>query len=285
MEGKIVKLTGGFYYIKYGDKVIETRAKGAFRYLSQSPIVGDNVEFNYDKNTLGYIKKIYPRKNILIRPRVSNVDLVVLFVPIKEPVYNLTLIDKMIVQIEMAGIDLLIVFNKADLDFEKAKELENIYKKSGFETLCISAKNKMNINLLKDKLRGKVVAFAGVSGAGKSTISSIILSRDIESGEVSKKTGRGKHTTRHVELHSSGDFYLFDTPGFSALEIKLKKENLSTYFREFSRYSGQCKFVNCNHINEPNCIIKDKIKEGVIPLSRYNNYKYLFEELKKKEEF
>lgn len=285
MQGKIVKLLGGFYYIKSGDKLIETRARGTFRYVKESPIVGDNVEFNYDDNTLGYIQKIYPRKNILTRPKVANVDLIVLFIPLKNPDYNLTLIDKTIVQIEMSNIDILIAINKADIDISKAENLQKIYNSCGFNTILISGKTGLNIDTLKEKLRGKTVAFAGVSGAGKSTISSLILDKKIESGEVSQKTGRGKHTTRHTELHYNSDYFIFDTPGFSSLDIKLDKKDLCHYFREFENYLGQCKFLNCNHINEPDCMIKRKVENGEIPISRYENYKYLYQELKNKEEY
>ncbi|WP_308533976.1 ribosome small subunit-dependent GTPase A [uncultured Peptoniphilus sp.] len=285
MKGKIIKLTGGFYYIKSGDEIIETRAKGAFRYLNESPIVGDNVEFQYDNKSLGYIQKIYPRKNILTRPKVSNVDLALIVVPLKNPDYNLTLIDKMIAQVENSSIEIFIVVNKSDLNFEEAKKIKEIYERAGFKSLEVSATEYLNMELLKEKLKNKTTALCGVSGSGKSTISSYILNREIVSGEVSKKNGRGRHTTRHTELLFNEDYYIFDTPGFSSLDLNIKSEDLVHYFREFEKYLGGCKFNNCKHLNEPGCQIKEKVKEGEIPQSRYENYKYLYEELKSKEEY
>lgn len=279
MIGKIIKLTGGFYYIKCGDEIVETRARGNFRHLKVEPIVGDEVEFKYDNKTLGYIEKIYPRKNILKRPKVSNVDLAVVVVPVRDPEPNLMLIDKMIVQFEEAAIDILVVINKIDLDYNRAEEIAKIYVDAGFDVLKISTKTGENIEELKSKLKNKLTALCGVSAAGKSSICSVLFNREINISEVSNKTKRGRHTTRHVELLYDNNFYIFDTPGFSALKLDLEKEDLSHYFREFEKYLGQCKFNNCNHINEPQCKIKEKVNEGSISEIRYYNYSYLFKEI------
>ncbi|MDU5100365.1 MAG: ribosome small subunit-dependent GTPase A [Peptoniphilus grossensis] len=283
MIGKIIKLTGGFYYIKSGDEVFETRARGNFRHSKVEPIVGDDVEFKYEEKTLGYIEKVYPRKNMLTRPRVSNVDLALIAIPVLDPKYNLVIIDKTIIQAEHEGIDLAIVINKSDLDEESAEELARIYKNSGFETFVISDKDD-SIESLRAYLHGKTVALCGVSGAGKSTITSRILSKEVEVGKVSQKTKRGKHTTRHTEILYNDDIYIFDTPGFSSLSLKIEEEDLKNYFREFKNFNN-CKFNNCNHIKEPKCAVKDAVDRGQIEKSRYENYLYIFNELKEKGEY
>ena len=283
MIGKIIKLTGGFYYIKSGDKVFETRARGNFRHTKVEPIVGDDVEFKYEEKTLGYIEKVYPRKNMLTRPKVSNVDLALIVIPVLDPKYNLVIIDKTIIQAEYQGIDLAIIINKSDLDRSSAEELTKIYKNSGFKTFMISNKDD-NIDDLRDYLHGKTVALCGVSGAGKSTITSRILNKEVEVGRVSEKTKRGKHTTRHTEILYNDDIYIFDTPGFSSLSLKIEADNLKNYFREFKKFNN-CKFNNCNHIKEPKCAVKDAVDRGEIEKSRYENYLYIYNELKEKGEY
>ena len=283
MIGKIIKLTGGFYYIKSGDKVFETRARGNFRHTKVEPIVGDDVEFKYEEKTLGYIEKVYPRKNMLTRPKVSNVDLALIVIPVLDPKYNLVIIDKTIIQAEYQGIDLAIIINKSDLDRSSAEELTKIYKNSEFKTFMISNKDD-NIEDLRDYLHGKTVALCGVSGAGKSTITSRILNKEVEVGRVSEKTKRGKHTTRHTEILYNDDIYIFDTPGFSSLSLKIEADDLKNYFREFKKFNN-CKFNNCNHIKEPKCAVKDAVDRGEIEKSRYENYLYIYNELKEKGEY
>ena len=283
MIGKIIKLTGGFYYIKSGDKVFETRARGNFRHTKVEPIVGDDVEFKYEEKTLGYIEEVYPRKNMLTRPKVSNVDLALIVIPVLDPKYNLVIIDKTIIQAEYQGIDLAIIINKSDLDRSSAEELTKIYKNSGFKTFMVSNKDD-NIEDLRDYLHGKTVALCGVSGAGKSTITSRILNKEVEVGRVSEKTKRGKHTTRHTEILYNDDIYIFDTPGFSSLSLKIEADDLKNYFREFKKFNN-CKFNNCNHIKEPKCAVKDAVDRGEIEKSRYENYLYIYNELKEKGEY
>ena len=283
MIGKIIKLTGGFYYIKSGDKVFETRARGNFRHTKVEPIVGDDVEFKYEEKTLGYIEKVYPRKNMLTRPKVSNVDLALIVIPVLDPKYNLVIIDKTIIQAEYQGIDLAIIINKSDLDRSSSEELTKIYKNSGFKTFMVSNEDD-NIEDLRDYLHGKTVALCGVSGAGKSTITSRILNKEVEVGRVSEKTKRGKHTTRHTEILYNDDIYIFDTPGFSSLSLKIEADDLKNYFREFKKFNN-CKFNNCNHIKEPKCAVKDALDRGEIEKSRYENYLYIYNELKEKGEY
>lgn len=285
MKGKIIKLTGGYYYIKSGDVIYETRARGNFRHQNISPIVGDIVEFKYEDNKLGYIEKIYPRKNMLTRPRVANVDAALIIVPVKDPKYNLVLVDKTIIQAEYEGIDVAVVINKMDLDFDASKKLYDIYANAGFKTFLISATKKETIKELKEFCKGKTVALSGVSAAGKSSITSVILDKEVQIGDVSNKTRRGRHTTRHVELLNSHDIYIFDTPGFSSIDLNIESEELKNYFREFNNYRKHCKFKDCNHINEPKCAVKEAVENGDISKSRYENYLQIFEELKNKGEY
>lgn len=283
MIGKIIKLTGGFYYILAEGQVYETRARGNFRHFKVEPIVGDKVEFKYEEKTLGYIEKVYPRKNMLTRPKVANVDMALVVVPVMDPKYNLMTIDKTIIQAEYQDIDVAIIINKCDLDREVSKKLVSLYENSGFKTFMISYKDD-SIEDLRYYIRGKTVALCGVSGAGKSTITSRILDKELEVGKVSDKTRRGKHTTRHTEILFKDDIYIFDTPGFSSLNLNINSDDLKNYFREFEKYSS-CKFNNCNHIREPQCGVKEALEAGKIEKERYDNYLYIFEELKSKGEY
>lgn len=283
MIGKIIKLTGGFYYIKSKDQVFETRARGNFRHLKVDPIVGDDVEFKYEEKTLGYIEKVYPRKNMLTRPKVANVDLALVVIPVLDPKYNLVIIDKTIIQAEYQGIDVAVVINKCDLDRKSGEKLRDIYKSAGFETFMISDKDD-SIDYLKNFLKGKTVALCGVSGAGKSTITSRILDKDVEVGKVSDKTKRGKHTTRHTEILYNDNIYIFDTPGFSSLSLNIDSDNLKNYFREFRTFND-CKFNNCNHIKEPKCAVKEAVELKKITRERYENYLYIYNEIKNKGEY
>lgn len=285
MKGKIVKLLGGFYYVKSGSEIYETRARGNFRNDSIKPLVGDDVEFKVEGKMLGYIEKVYPRKNQLIRPAIANVDQVLIVIPSKDPDYNLNLIDKVICSYENK-VDILIAINKYDLDKKSAEYLLGIYRKAGFKSFMISYKYMFTIDLLREYLRGKTTALSGVSAAGKSTIASCILNKNILVGDVSEKTGRGKHTTRHVEIFSGEEeIYLFDTPGFSSIDLNIPAEELKDCFREFHEPSKSCRFNDCLHIDEPECKVKELVKNGTIGQSRYDNYLSIYRELKEREQY
>lgn len=282
MRGKIVKLTGGFYYVNSNSKIYETRARGLFRNEDQKPLVGDEVEFKIDGN-LGYIDKIYDRKNVLKRPTVANVDQVLVVIPTKDPVYNLNLVDKTIASYE-DQVDVLVAINKYDLDEKEGEYLFDIYRKAGFKTFLISYKYTFTIDLLREYLKGKTTALSGVSAAGKSTITSHILKKDVEIGDISEKTKRGTHTTRHIEILSGDDdTYIFDTPGFSSFELNIDANELKYRFREFEKHREDCKFQDCVHINEPNCEIKRLTELGEIPPTRYKSYVQIYNELKERE--
>ncbi len=283
MRGKIYKGIGGFYYVNTdNDEIIECKARGKFRKEHIIPIIGDEVEVEV-KNGKGTISEIYPRKNKLIRPAVSNIDLVIVVVAAKSPDPAPAVIDKMLVNAEINGIDAMVCINKTDLaEFD---ELKDIYEKAGYKTVAVSGETKEGIDELRAIIKGKTTAFAGVSGVGKSTILSHIIGSELETGAVSDKISRGRHTTRHVELFKLKDGgYILDTPGFSSVETEdISAEELDSCFPEIMNAKGGCRFRTCAHIDEPDCSVKKAVEEGVIPLSRYESYKELHEILRGKK--
>ena len=283
MIGKIIKLTGGFYYVK-DDKVYETRARGLFRHKDEKPVVGDIVDFEVEKEMLGYITNVHPRKNMLKRPPVANVDLALVIIPTKNPNPNIFLIDKVLAEYEKEDMTVKIVISKSDLDKDYANELKNIYEKSGYETYIYSAITGEGKESIKNLLEGKTTALSGVSAAGKSTLISNILNINLETGTVSSKLNRGKHTTRHVEIFpGENNTFIFDTPGFSSYEVDVEAEDLKYYFREFNKYS--CKFSDCHHVNEPGCGVKAALENGEVEETRYESYIRLYEELKNRRKY
>lgn len=283
MIGKIIKLTGGFYYVK-DDKVYETRARGLFRHKDEKPVVGDVVDFEVEKEMLGYITNVHPRKNMLKRPPVANVDLALVIIPTKNPNPNIFLIDKVLAEYEKEDMTVKIVISKADLDKDYANELKNIYEKSGYETYIYSAITGEGKESIKNLLEGKTTALSGVSAAGKSTLISNILNINLETGTVSSKLNRGKHTTRHVEIFpGENNTFIFDTPGFSSYEVDVEAEDLKYYFRDFNKYS--CKFNDCHHVNEPGCGVKAALENGEVEETRYESYIRLYEELKNRRKY
>ncbi len=283
MIGKIIKLTGGFYYVK-DDKVYETRARGLFRHKDEKPVVGDIVDFEVEKEMLGYITNVHPRKNMLKRPPVANVDLALVIIPTKNPNPNIFLIDKVLAEYEKEDMTVKIVISKADLDKDYANELKNIYEKAGYETFIYSAITGEGKESIKNLLECKTTALSGVSAAGKSTLISNILNINLETGTVSSKLNRGKHTTRHVEIFpGENNTFIFDTPGFSSYEVDVEAEDLKYYFREFNKYS--CKFNDCHHVNEPGCGVKAALENGEVEDTRYESYLRLYEELKNRRKY
>ncbi len=277
MRGKIYKGIGGFYYVATDtDEIIECKARGKFRKEHIIPIIGDDVEIEV-KNGKGSITEIYERKNSLIRPAVANIDLIVVVVAAKDPDPATFVTDKMLVNAEINGIEAVVCINKTDL--AENAEIKEIYEKSGYKTICVSATEKNGLDELFETIKGKTAAFAGVSGVGKSTILSHITGMDLETGEVSDKISRGRHTTRHVELFKvSGGGYVLDTPGFSSVETEdITAEELEECFPEICELSGKCRFRGCAHLEEPDCAVKAAVLDGMIPQSRYESYKELYE--------
>ena len=281
LTGTIVKGIGGFYYVKSADAVIECHARGKFRKDELSPIVGDKVTVSLNDDGTGHIIKIHPRKNFLIRPGVSNVDVLVLVSAAKSPLPDYMLIDKLLVIAESKGIETIICLNKTDLaDSDEIDDFISVYEKASYPCIRASAKTGEGVKDIQKIIEGKTVAFAGLSGVGKSSLLKRITGIDLKTGDVSK-IQRGKHTTRHVELIESSGGLVFDTPGFSRLEADdLRAGDLWQYFPEIEAMQGSCKFRTCNHIGEKGCSVKEAAESGTIAKSRYENYISLFNKLK-----
>lgn len=289
MQGKIIKGIAGFYYVQTKNGVYECKAKGSFRNRKLKPLVGDNVEIAVldEEKKIGNLEELLPRKNSLIRPAVANVDQALVIFAAAKPDPNLNLLDRFLIMMEQKGIPTILVFNKSDVaEPEKLSEYAKIYESCGYEVLTVSALQEEGISKIKEVLKGKTSTVAGPSGVGKSSIINLLQS-DIymETGSISEKIERGKHTTRHSELITiEEDTYIFDTPGFSSLYVSdMEKEELKDHFPEFSQYEGECKFLGCVHINEPVCGVKEALGQGKIAKSRYENYQLIYEELKEKE--
>lgn len=279
-EGRIIKGIGGFYYVDTADGCFECRARGSFRKRGVTPLVGDKAIISVDEASgSGSVDELLPRKNVLLRPPVANVTQMAVVAASANPKPNLYLLDKVLASAEMQGLNILVCINKTDLD--DGAELCSIYKQAGFDVLHISAKNGENIEVLRDRLKDNVTVFAGNSGVGKSSILNRIIGREtFETGEVSEKAERGKHTTRHSELLAlAGGGYIIDTPGFGTLEIpQLSAENCAVLFREFAPFTDGCKFRDCSHTVEKGCCVLDAVNEKKIPKSRHENYVRLVRE-------
>ena len=289
MQGKIIKGIAGFYYVQTKTGVYECKAKGSFRNRKLKPYVGDNVEITVlnEETKKGNLDDILERKNFLIRPAVANVDQTLVIFAAAKPEPNLNLLDRFLIMMEQKDIPVVLVFNKQDVaEQEKLEKLVEIYENCGYQVLTVSALQEDGISEIKEILRGKTSTVAGPSGVGKSSIINLLQSEVyMETGNISEKIERGKHTTRHSELIAiEEDTYIFDTPGFSSLYVTdMEKEELKSYFPEFATFEDECKFLGCVHVNEPVCGVKEALKEGKISQSRYENYKLLYEELKENE--
>ena len=292
MQGKIIKGIAGFYYVHTETgHVYECKAKGVFRKDKQKPLVGDNVELDIldEDKKLGHIAAILPRKNDLIRPAVANVDQALIIFAVSKPEPNFNLLDRFLILMEQKELPCIICFNKQDLFSEEEKqELSEIYKKAGHTVLFSSALYEQGIEEIKELLEGKTTTVAGPSGVGKSSvINRLQPDVQMETGEISEKIERGKHTTRHSEIIPVNECtYLVDTPGFSSLLLfDLEKEDLAQFYYEFAEYEPECKFIGCSHTHEPVCGVKKALEEGNISQTRYKNYCLLYEELAAKKKY
>ncbi|MBV7271943.1 ribosome small subunit-dependent GTPase A [Clostridiaceae bacterium UIB06] len=281
MQGTIVKGIGGFYYIKVDEGIVECKARGKFRHNELTPMVGDKVEITL-KEGKGVIDKIYPRSNELIRPAVANVTQALVVFALKNPEINENLLNKFLINCEYNNLKVTVCFNKLDLISEEEKnEIVSMIKSAGYEIIFLKAKEGYGIDEVKEKLKNNVTVLCGPSGVGKSTILNTIAGRELmETGEVSEKLRRGKHTTRHSELIDMGDGFIVDTPGFSSFDLDfLSKDELQNCFPEFADYIGDCKFTGCLHYKEPGCAIKEAVIENKINSKRYEFYIKTLEEI------
>ena len=285
IEGIITKGIGGFYYIDTDQGIYECRARGIFRKEKVTPLVGDNVKISIvdEENKKGVLEEIKKRDTELVRPPISNVNKAIIVFAIKNPNPNLSLLDRFIVLAEREGLDIVIVLTKADLATdEELLKLKSIYQTSGYKVIPVSNESKINIDKVKEELKGNIVVFAGPSGVGKSTLLNNIDSKfQLQTGEVSDKIKRGKHTTRHAELlklECGG--MVADTPGFSSLTLDdIEEDELKEYFIEFDEFSDECKFGGrCMHENEPICGVKEGVNENKIAKERYESYLQLLKE-------
>ncbi len=283
-SGIILKGIGGFYYVDTTDGVIECKARGKFRNTIGKPIVGDRVTLAMQPEGTGYLQEIQPRKNTLVRPAVANLDQVVVVASVAPPRTDSFLIDKVSAIAVHKDMKMLLVINKSDIEAPDA--LRDLYQLAGIETICVSATTGMGVDALREQLRGRVSAFAGNSGVGKSSLlNRLDAAYGAQVGAISEKIQRGKHTTRHVELWPLGEGgYIADTPGFSSFDTEqmdlVLAEDLQYAFPEFERYQGQCKFTGCAHIREKGCAILAAVANGEIAPSRHESYVRLYDSVK-----
>ena len=282
--GKIVKGIGGFYYVDADDVIYECKARVNFRNDNLTPLVGDNVEFSINENAENRIEKIFERKNSLVRPPLANIDVLFIICSLVDPKINPLITDRLIAVAEYKNIEPVIVLTKTDLEPDFSQYVD-IYEKAGFKVIAVNNESFEGAEGFKDIIRGKVCAFTGNTGVGKSTLlNNLFPSLQLETGETSKKLGRGKHTTRHSELFKFDGGYVADTPGFSSLDIqrydKIMKEDLPYCFREFRDYLGDCRFNSCTHVNDKGCAVCQALSEGKISKSRHSSYVAMYNEVK-----
>lgn len=298
-KGRIVKALSGYYYVLPNDaespeQTVQCRARGVFKKRGLTPLVGDDVIYSLTENGEGTVEELLPRSSELIRPPVANVDLAILVFSVTEPTLNLQLLDKFLVHIEHAGIEAVLCLSKQDLEQEgqeteeaiaAAAAVNRIYGAIGYEVYGTSSRKGVGVEELHERLKGHVAVFAGQSGVGKSSLlNALVPGLELETNEISNRLGRGKHTTRHVELVEIGGGYVADTPGFSQLDFtELGIEDLGYCFREMRELAPDCKFRACTHVHEPGCAVLKAVEEGVVAPSRHQSYLTFMTEMKERK--
>lgn len=284
IDGIIIKGIGGFYYVEAADGIIyECKARGVFRKEKITPLAGDKVEISVDENNKNSIDKIYERRNMFKRPPIANVDKLVIVSSVCDPRPNLLIIDRLTAVAVYKNVEPIIVFTKNDL--QSADEYIEIYKNAGFKTFAVSNETGEGIGEIKAVIENGVFVFTGNSGVGKSSlINRMYPDFALETGEISKKLGRGRHTTRHVELLKINNGYIADTPGFSSLDFEtndlIKKDELAFCFPDFSDYIDSCKFSTCAHVNDKGCRLIEAVNNGDVMRSRHESYVTMYNEVK-----
>ncbi|WP_276912505.1 ribosome small subunit-dependent GTPase A [Aneurinibacillus aneurinilyticus] len=283
-QGRIVKALAGYYYVQDGDTLWQCRARGVFRKKGITPLVGDEVMFETN-GTEGTVTEVITRTSELVRPPIANIDQAILVFSLAEPAFNPQLLDKFLVHTEAAGVDAVICLTKADL-LAGPEEVERILKRCeaiGYPVIVTSSKGKHGIEDIRAYLAGHLSVFAGQSGVGKSSLLNALFSElQLETAPISQKLGRGKHTTRHVELiHLPEGGWVADTPGFSSLDFQsIEANELGLYFKEMRAMLGECKFRGCLHVNEPGCSVRAAVEAGEIQSTRYKHYLDFLQEIK-----
>ena len=291
MQGKIIRGIGGFYYINAGNSIYECKAKGSFRKDGIRPLVGDDciIDILDEKNRLANITSILPRHSEIIRPAVANVDQAMIIFAISRPEPNFNLLDRFIIQISQKDLPCIIVINKMDLaDDDQRREIEEAYVACGCRVVFTSVSNREGVEEIRKLIKGKTTTVAGPSGVGKSSMINLLQSAvKMQTGVLSDKIDRGKHTTRHSELIPiDEDTYILDTPGFSSLNLfDVSTDTLKDYYYEFEDYAAECRFFDCKHISEPDCGVKKAVESGEVSRLRYENYLTLYRECKEKRKY
>ena len=285
IDGRILKALSGFWYVDTPEGVLECRARGILRFHGVTPLVGDVARVEPLGNGKGSLTDLLPRKNSFVRPAVANLDALVILASAVPPVTDPYLLDRMIAIAELKDCEPILCFHKSDM--ARAEVLAETYRRSGFRVVETSAETGEGVAELREILKGRLCAFTGNSGVGKSSLlNALEKDLDLETGQVSRKLGRGRHTTRHVELFSLGDgIWAADTPGFAAFEaedvtLELKRR-LPELFREFRPWLGQCRYSDCSHVRDAGCAVTAAVEAGEIPRSRHESYVRLREELRK----
>ena len=291
MQGKIIRGIGGFYYINAGNSIYECKAKGSFRKDGIRPLVGDDciIDILDEKNRLANITSILPRHSEIIRPAVANVDQAMIIFAISRPEPNFNLLDRFIIQISQKDLPCIIVINKMDLaDDDQRREIEEAYVACGCRVVFTSVSNREGVEEIRKLIKGKTTTVAGPSGVGKSSMINLLQSAvKMQTGVLSDKIDRGKHTTRHSELIPiDEDTYILDTPGFSSLNLfDVSPDTLKDHYYEFEEYATDCRFLDCKHISERDCGVKRAVEDGNVSRLRYDNYLTLYRECKDKRKY